>query len=75
MRGFSALVALMILALPRSIAHAAQPMGAGMMGDGHMMDGWMMAVCMLFGLLVLVALVLGIFAMVKYLRTGRRRDP
>jgi uncharacterized membrane protein len=74
MRGFIALLALMILALPRSIANAAQPMGAGMMDGAHMMGGWMMAVFMLFGLLVLVALVLGIIAVVKYLRSGRHRE-
>lgn len=74
MRATNAFIALTFLVLSQSVAHAAQPMSAGMMDDGHMMGGWMMAVCMLFGLLVLVALVLGIFALVKYLRTGRPRQ-
>lgn len=38
------------------------------MGDGGlMMSGWFMALCVVLGLLVLVALVLGIMALVKYL--------
>jgi len=41
----------------------------GMMdGGGMMMSGPMMLVCMLFGLLILVALVLAIFSLIKYLR-------
>lgn len=42
------------------------------MGGESMMGGWMMALCMLFGLLVLIVLVLAIFALVKYLRSDRR---
>lgn len=51
-------------------AASADP--GGMMGGESMIGGWMMALCMLFGLLVLIVLVLAIFALVKYLRSDRR---
>jgi hypothetical protein len=39
-----------------------------MMADGGMvMSGWFMALCIVLGLLLLVALVLGIMSLVKYL--------
>lgn len=60
-----------LMSLLQATVYAAQPDGAGMMGDGQMMGGWMMAACMLLGLLGLVALVFGIFALVKHLRRGR----
>lgn len=36
-----------------------------------MVSGPMMLVCMLFGLLILVVLVLAIFSLIKYLRGGK----
>lgn len=56
-------------------AYAAQDPASGMMNEpgmmdgGMMMGGGMMVACILFGVLVLVALVLGIFALIKYLRS------
>jgi uncharacterized membrane protein len=41
---------------------------SNMMDGGMMMGGGMMIACILFGVLVVVALVLGILALVKYLR-------
>lgn len=58
-----------------SIAYAAPGQTSGMMSDpnmmegGKMMGGGMMAVCIVFGILVFVALVLGILALLKYLRS------
>lgn len=52
-----------------SVAYAAEQTGQSMMSDGGMMmSGPMMLVCMLFGLLILVALVLAILSLIKYLR-------
>lgn len=57
-----------------SIAYAAPGQTSGMMSDPNMIEGCkmmgvgMMTVCILFGLLIFVALVLGIFALIEYLR-------
>lgn len=53
-----------------SVAYAAPGRTSGMMSDPNMMEGGkMMAVCIVFGILIFVALVLGIFALIKYLRS------
>lgn len=65
----------LLLALFAGIAQAApqsgaEPMhGSRMMGDGMMMGGGMMIACLVFGALLLTALVLAIFALIKYLRS------
>lgn len=43
-------------------------MGSGMAGDGSMMGTGFMIACMVVGVLLLTLLVLGVFALVKYLR-------
>lgn len=48
-----------------------EKMGA-MMNGGCTMCDWMMAGLGLFGVLGAIALVLGIAALVKYLRSGRK---
>lgn len=57
-------------------ANAMQDQASGMTNHSNMMDGGMMTMmgggmmiaCILFGVLVVVVLVLGILALVKYLR-------
>ncbi|MBA2238867.1 MAG: hypothetical protein H0W24_09275 [Lysobacter sp.] len=74
---------LLIVGLVFSATGFAQdPQGGGMMGgammDGGMMGGGMMGMmiaCVLFGVLLLVALVLGILALIKYLRSDHRHRP
>lgn len=60
-----------ILMLVHSVAIAVPPNGVAVPDDSHAMSGWMMAACMLFGVLGLIALVLAIFALLKYLRSSR----
>ena len=52
-----------------NIAHATEYPDGARIDGGVMMSGPMMFICMFFGLLILIVLVLGIFALVKYLRS------
>lgn len=67
-------VSVPLLLMVANMVHAAVSADPGgmMMGGERMMGGWMMALCMLFGLLVLIVLVLAVFALLKYLRSDRR---
>lgn len=75
MKSITSLAIGLLLALFAGIVRAAQEAGADpmhgsrMMGDGMMMGGGMMIVCLVFGALLLTALVLAILALVKYLRS------
>lgn len=59
----SPLFVLLILVIP----HVAWTQSDMMMDDGMMMSGWMMLLCILFGVLLFLALVLSILALLKYL--------
>lgn len=73
MKPWKTLLSVPLLFMVANMVHAAASAEPGgmMMGGEGMMGGWMMALCMLFGLLVLVVLVLGVLALVKYLRSDR----
>lgn len=65
-KAFSSCIGLSLLILVGA-AHGQSEM---MNGD-MMMGGWFMAICILFGVLVFVALILAIGALLKYL-LGKR---
>lgn len=79
MKTIATISTFLLSSIVASIANAAPGQASGMtngsnmmeggMMEGGMMGGGMMAVCMLFGVLLIVALVLGILALIKYLRS------
>lgn len=58
-------ILLMLVLLANSAV--AQPGQDTMMGNGMMGSGWVMVVCMLLGILLVIALILVILALLKYL--------
>lgn len=49
------------------VAQSDRMMDDAMMDNGMMMSGWAMLVCVVFGVLLFVALILSILALLKYL--------
>ncbi|MGH8434385.1 MAG: hypothetical protein ACRERX_07845 [Pseudomonas sp.] len=71
MKRLYARLVLSLFALLMGVAQAAEEAGSCMMEHGMMMGGGMLAVYLVFGLLILIALVLVILALIKYLRSGK----
>lgn len=75
MKTISAMSTALLTSGLATIAYAAPGQTSGMMSDpnmmegGKMMGGGMMIICIVFGVLIFVALVLGIVALIKYLRS------
>lgn len=64
---FSLFFALLIL----MVANVVSAQTDMMMDNGMMMSGWAMLACVVFGILLFVALVLAILALLKYLFSNK----